>query len=222
MSFDFRDRPGSALKPRHPFALRGRRTTRCDEGTTLLAQGSNLSWLSRPATALLLALALTGCDANAVVLVRHGGQDGATTDGMVDATVPQDARVDALAEAGVDATTDDDAAVPATVEVRATGYGAFVGKTIYARLGTFSANIVSTTIAADGTAIFVFPPVTFAILNNILFDTYVDVDDNGDCDRNTDDVGGRLINLVEGSDGTYRASYDRSDLSPPLINCNGL
>lgn len=133
---------------------------------------------------------------------------------------------DVIMDAGEDASDASDAAPDATVTAPVTlygsGFGADAGKTIYARLGPFSSNIASAVIGPDGTFVLEFPPFVFALFDSIYFDTYVDEDNNADCNAIVDDAAGRLINLEEVGDGTYEASFDRSSLNPPLFGCNGL
>lgn len=162
-----------------------------------------------------------------MLLLRGGDRDGATTN---DAEVIDGAMSDgAIADGGPDATdasmmdaTDVDASVPVAVEIHASGFGAYAGMTVYGRLGPLSTTVVSTTVGADGTFIFVFPPV-ITVLNNIYLDTYVDVDANADCTRPPDQAGGKLVNLDMVGPESYRADITLSELSPPLLfGCNGL
>lgn len=171
----------------------------------------------------VLALALSACDMSAAVLVQHGREDGGITD--ADIGDADDASEDGniVVDAGPDADVTPDAGVTAAVRVYGTGFEAFAGETVYARLGPFSFNVVSGTIAPDGTFVLDFPPVTFAVFDNIYFDLYVDENGDGDCQWAQEETGGRNVTLHETGPGTYETTIDRDELVPPIpFTCNGL
>lgn len=174
-----------------------------------------------------LLLVLAGCYDGAAVLSRNvPGDDGGTTDTGVDGALA-DASIDAadtsMPDTSMPDTSTPDASVTANVTIHGTGFGASAGLSIYGQLGFFSGNKVSATIASDGTFTLEFDPVTFAPLNTIRLDTYVDENGNGSCQRPPDTVAGTFITFMSDGDGTYSATVDRSALSPPLIpGCSGL
>ncbi len=176
----------------------------------------------------LVSLSCAACTTDAAVLVLRGGNgDGSLADGNVlDGDVDADG---AVIDGGLDASDgatamdgDVDASVPVSVEIHASGFDAYAGMTVYGRLGPLSTTVVSTVVGADGTFVFVFPPV-ITVLNNIYLDTYVDVNANANCERPPDQAGGKLVNLDMVGPASYRADITLAELSPPLLfGCNGL
>ena len=149
--------------------------------------------------------ALVGCDADATVLLRRADAGSVPLDGRV----PRD--LDAAAP------DEPDGSQSAAIEIHGSGFGAYAGRTIYGHIGPLSAVVVSARIAADGTFVLSFPRV-LVILGRAHLDTYIDLDDDGDCRSSSDEVGGTSIHLEEAGSG-YRVDVAEADLDPSLFGC---
>jgi hypothetical protein len=177
----------------------------------------NMGWARVLVALALLAQGLTGCIQEGVVLER-GNLDGAVTD-----QGPQDGGADQEVMDGdvpdTDVPVDDgvDAGPTGNVTIRLTGFNAYAGMTIRARLGALSGTVVSAIIQADGTAIIVLNQI-FTILNSTYFESYVDVDGSGSCNPVSDHLAAANVILDRNGDD-YEVELDESDTNSGLLGC---
>lgn len=171
----------------------------------------------RLALLALLGLGLTGCIQEGVVLERsdldgsvmdQGPRDGDTDQPVLDGDLPD---TEVPLDDGVDA------GPTGNVTVRLTGFNAYAGMTIRARLGALSGTVVSGVIQADGTAILVLNQI-FTILNSTYFESYVDVDGSGSCNPVNDHLAAANVILDRNGDD-YEVLLDESDTSAGLLGC---
>jgi hypothetical protein len=153
-----------------------------------------------------------GCDSDATVLVRASGAGGG---GLTDAGVGGGG-----GQGGGGSVTDLDASQSAPIEIRGSGFSKYAGRTIYGHIGPLSDVVVSTTIEPDGTFVLAFPKV-LVILGQAYLETYVDLDDDGQCHALDDELGWTNIHLVQSGEGLV-AALALDDLSTPLLGCGGL
>lgn len=172
----------------------------------------------RRVTALALALLTlgpTGCIQEGVALERtdgaiadQGPQDGSADQQVMDGDV-QDTAVPP--DDGVDA------GPTGNVTIHLTGFNAYAGMTIRARLGALSGTVVSAVIQADGTAVIVLNQI-FTILNSTYFESYVDVDASGSCNPLNDHLAAANVILDRNGDD-YEVELDESDTNAGLLGC---
>ncbi|MCA9535904.1 MAG: hypothetical protein KC593_19595 [Myxococcales bacterium] len=165
-----------------------------------------------------LALSLTvssvaqlGCVDAGVVLERVVVDGSIAEDGGTDA----DGEMDAGPDAGPDA--QEDGGPTGNVTIYLTGFDAYAGMTIYARLGALSGVVVSATIQPDGTAVMILNQI-FTILSSTYFESYVDVDGSGSCSSGADHLAASNVFLTRNGDD-YTVTLDESDTSAPLLGC---
>ncbi|MCB9658389.1 MAG: hypothetical protein R3B40_21270 [Polyangiales bacterium] len=169
------------------------------------------------AVALALCAACTvqlGCVDAGVVLERVVVDGSITPDAGVDGDSAVDAG-DAAVDAGPDA--QQDAGPTGNVTIYLTGFDAYAGMTIYARLGALSGVVVSATIQPDGTAVMVLNQI-FTILSSTYFESYVDVDGSGSCSSGIDHLAASNVFLTRNGDN-YTVTLDESDTTSPLLGC---
>ncbi|MBK8411862.1 MAG: hypothetical protein IPL19_28300 [Sandaracinaceae bacterium] len=171
---------------------------------------------------VLVALGVAGCIQEGVVLER-GNVDGAVTDqGAQDGATDQPLMDGDVLDTDVPDTNvapDDgvDAGPAGNVTIRLTGFNAYAGMTIRARLGALSGTVVSAVIQADGTAIIVLNQI-FTILNSTYFESYVDVDGSGSCNPVSDHLAAANVILDRNGDD-YEVDLDESDTNSGLLGC---
>lgn len=160
----------------------------------------------------LWSLGQSGCVEGGVVLERPS-VDASRDMAPFDAEPLGDgALLDAQAtDAGVDA------GPAGNVTVYLTGFQAYAGLTIRARLGALSGVIASAVIQPDGTAVIVLNQI-ITILSQTYFESYVDVDASGSCSSAVDVLAASNVSLVPEGDG-QRADLDASDTSAPILGC---
>ncbi|MCA9532879.1 MAG: hypothetical protein KC593_04340 [Myxococcales bacterium] len=176
---------------------------------------SDAALLSRYVRAALASLALTlgACVDAGVVLERS------TTDGSVpDSAIVADAALDQSDDTGpLDNGAPPDAGPGGNVTIYLTGFEAYAGMTIRARLGALSSVIASAVIQPDGTAVIILNQI-FTILSSTYFESYVDVDGSGSCSSLNDHLAAANVFLTnEGNN--YRVNLDEADTSAPLLGC---
>jgi hypothetical protein len=169
---------------------------------------------SRYARAALAALALTlGACVDAGVVLERSAADGSVPDGAVMADAAPDQSGDSgLFDSGVPPDVGGDAGPSGNVTIYLTGFEAYAGMTIRARLGALSAAIASAVIQPDGTAVIILNQI-FTILSSTYFESYVDVDGSGSCSSVSDHL------FLTNQGDNYRVDLDESDTSSPLLGC---
>lgn len=168
----------------------------------------------------LSAQALTGCIQEGVVLER-GNPDGAVPDqGPQDGGADQDIMDGDVPDTGVPVDDGVDAGPTGNVTIRLTGFNAYAGMTIRARLGALSGTVVSAIIQADGTAIIVLNQI-FTILNSTYFESYIDVDGSGSCNPVSDHLAAANVILDRNGDN-YEVDLDESATNSGLLGCLAL
>jgi hypothetical protein len=150
----------------------------------------------RAATLGLFLLCAGGCEQDVWALVHPA--DGTT---VVDAGPAPDATsdLDAVADAEGDAAHAEDDAGTWAGRVIGSDFDEYAGLVVHARIGSTSSEIVSTTIAADGTFVLHFPAGASSIDEPILY-LYIDVTESGQCD----DLGDYLAD----TDGTFPEGFE--------------
>jgi hypothetical protein len=156
-----------------------------------------------------LLLLSVGCVESGVVLRRDA----------VDAALPVDQGP--LPDAGADAAPPLDSGVDAgpqgNVTIYLTGFDAYAGMTIRARLGALSSVIASAVIQPDGTAVIVLNQI-LTILSSTYFESYIDVDGSGTCSASSDRLAASNVFLTDDGENS-RVDLDESDTSSPLLGC---
>jgi len=165
----------------------------------------------------LLAVSLAGCVQEGVVLERSNLDGSVTDQGPQDGSADQQVMDGEVTDSHVPLDDGVDAGPTGNVTIRLTGFNAYAGMTIRARLGALSGTIVSAIIQPDGTAVIVLNQV-FTILNSTYFESYIDVDGSGSCSSANDHLAAANVILDRNGDN-YEVELDESDTNSGLLGC---
>jgi hypothetical protein len=177
--------------------------------------------MTRLPVLLLLVCAATACNGDVWALVDFAPPE---TDADLAPAVP-DAGLDSSTDAGRDVSTDAELDVstdasastsPSVGAVYGTGFHDHVGLTVYGRIGSTSAEIVSSTVQPDGSFTLHFTQVDVWVGTSILY-IFIDVTESGSC-SDLQDYLGELIGFLEFADG-FEIHITPTDLSSSIWGC---